>query len=92
MCIVRGLRQYDFFAVKLRLLEIDHAVERRVLLACDALTSLQHRVKGLARMVCKPLPLVQRGDLQPIVQQEVQGVAQCHGMPADFVLRFVLRH
>ena len=46
--ILRGLRQDDAFAVKLRLLHIHQPVEGRVFFPCDALAGVKHRVKGLA--------------------------------------------
>ena len=57
---MRRLRQYDFFAVKMRLLRVYGAVERRVFFARDALAGFQYRVKGLAGVVSKTLALVQR--------------------------------
>jgi hypothetical protein len=41
----------------MRLLRVHQAVERRVLLARDALAGVQHRVEGLARVVGKTLAL-----------------------------------
>jgi hypothetical protein len=58
--VVRGLRQDHLLAVEARLLGVDQAVERRVLLARDALAGVEHRVEGLARMVGEARTLVQR--------------------------------
>jgi hypothetical protein len=76
---MRGLRQDHLLAVEVRLLAVDQAVERRVLLARDALAGVEHRVEGLARMVGKTRALLQRLGPKPLVEQEIQGVAQGGG-------------
>ena len=78
--IVRAPRQRHRLAIEVRLLGIDPAVERSVLLAGDALAGIQHGVEGVAGVVGKALPLTQRIYLQPLVQQKLNGGAQAHGL------------
>jgi len=61
-----------------RLLGIHRAVERRVLLARDALAGVEHGVEGVARMVGKALALGQGLRMQPLVQKEFDGGAKAH--------------
>jgi len=74
-----GLRQDDLLAVELRLLYVDQAVEGCVFLAGDAFAGVEHRVEGLARVVGEALARRQGVGLDPVVEQEVQGVAGGHG-------------
>ena len=69
--VVGGLRQVHALAVEARLLGIDEAVERREFLARDALAGVEHRVEGLAAVVGEARALGERGDAQPVVQEEV---------------------
>ncbi len=72
---VRGLRQDHALALRIgddaRLLGVDEAVERRELVARDALAGVEHRGEGLARVLCKAGARTQRLDLEPVVQEEV---------------------
>jgi hypothetical protein len=79
MGVVRGLRQDHLLAVEVRLLRVDDAVRRRVLLARDALAGVEHRIEGLARMVGETLVLVERLGIEPVIEQEVEGGAKRHG-------------
>src|SRR6218665_3600132 len=78
--IVRALGQYHALAVEVRLLAIDGAVEGRVFLAGHALATVEHGIEGLARVLGKAAALGQRWHLQPLVQQEIDGRAQAHGI------------
>ena len=53
---VARLRQVHLLAVEPRLLGVGEAVERRELLARDALAGVEHRVEGLARVVGEARP------------------------------------
>ena len=84
--VVRGLRQHHAQAAiglghRARLFGIDQAVERRVLLARDALAGFHHRVEGLARMFGKARALRERRRVEPVVKQKVEGLAQVHRLP-----------
>jgi hypothetical protein len=76
--VVRRLRQVHPLAVEARLLGVDEAVEGRELLAREALAGIEHRVEGRARMLGEARAGAQRVDLQPVVQQEIEGVAGGH--------------
>ena len=67
--------QDDLFAIERWLLDVHRAVERRVFLASNALAGVQHRVKGFAAVVRKTRPLIQLFDLEPVVQQKINGVS-----------------
>ena len=83
-CFISGLRQHHAqraigLGFGARLFQIDQPVERRVLLAGDALGGVEHSIEGLTRMVGKARTLLQRLGLKPLVEQEIQGVAQGGG-------------
>ena len=77
--VVRGLWESDFFAVKVGFLRIHEAVKWGVLLARNALAGVEYRVKCLARVVCKALTGLQAVNLQPVVEQKINGGTQTHG-------------
>jgi len=76
---MRGLRQDDHFAIKVWFLHIYEAIERRIFLTGNALTGVQHGVKGVARVVGKALTLGQRTGVEPFVEQKIDGGAKVHG-------------
>jgi len=76
--IVCGLRQDDFFAVKVGFLRVHQSVIRGVFFAGNAFASVEHRVKGFSRVVGKALAALQGVDLEPVVQQKINGVAKRH--------------
>ena len=73
-----GLRQYYFFAIKVRLLHVHQTVERRVFVGRNARAGFKHGIEGFARVVGKARALSQLLGLKPLVQQEIQGGAQTH--------------
>ena len=77
--VVGGLGKNDFFAIKTGLFDIDQSVEGRKFFARNALAGVQHRIKGLARMVSKTGTLRQLGGMQPVVEQKVQSGTEFHG-------------
>ncbi len=83
-CVVRALGQDDALTVELGLLRVHRAVERRVLLARDALAGVQHSVKRLARVVRKALARIERFSLEPVVEQEVERGAQGGGHARNY--------
>ena len=76
--------ELDALTVELGLLRIHRAVERRVLLARDALAGVQHSVKRLARVVRKALARIERFSLEPVVEQEVERGAQGGGHARNY--------
>jgi hypothetical protein len=72
---MRTRRQDHFLAVEARLVGVGDAIERREFLARDALAGVEHRRKGLARVVGIARSLEQGFDMQPVVQQKVERVA-----------------
>ena len=71
-------REDDFLTVESRFLNVHRAVERRVFVTRNPLAGIEHRVKGVARMVGKTFAFAQAGDVQPVVQQKINGVSQAH--------------
>ncbi len=66
------------FAVEPRRLGVDQAVEGRELLRGQALAEVEHGVEGLAAVVGEARALAQPLHAQPVVEQEVGGLAQAH--------------
>ena len=81
---VRATRQNDLLAVEMRLLRIHRAVEWRVLLARNALASVEHGIESLARVVREAAARHQRFGLEPVVDQEVEGGAQRGGHAGNY--------
>ena len=55
---------------------IDEAVHRRELVGGELLAHVEHRVEGLAVVLGEARALLQRGDVQPVVEQEIGGLAR----------------
>ena len=59
-------------------LGVDEAVHRRELLGGELLAQVEHRVEGLAAVLGEARALLQRLDAEPVVEQEVGGLAVGH--------------
>ena len=75
---MRGLRQDDFFAVKVRFLRVHDAVKWGIFFAGDTFAGVEHGVKSLAGMVGKAAALVERFSMEPVVEQKINGGTQSH--------------
>jgi hypothetical protein len=75
---VAAFGQVHLLAVEPRLLGVGDAVVRRELVAGNLLAGVEHRIEGLARVVGKARPLAQRLHAEPVVEQEVDGLAVGH--------------
>jgi hypothetical protein len=71
-----GDRQVDARAVERGLLDVGAAVCRSEALDGDALAQLEHGVEGFARVLGESRPGKQRRNVQPVVQEEFEGVAK----------------
>ena len=71
--------QDDLLAIKSRLLNVYRAIERRVFVTGNALTGVEHRIKGVAGVVGKAAPLRQALGGQPVVEQKINSLSEGHG-------------
>ena len=78
--VVAALRQHDVAIDDLRLLHVHQAIERRELLRRDALARVEHGLEGGAAVVGVAGPRRERGNVEPVVEQEIDGLA--HGILA----------
>ena len=82
--VMRGLRQDDFFTVKMGFLCVHQAVERRIFFTRNPFAGVEHCIKGFTAVVGKTFAGLQAFNLQPVVQQKINGWAQAHVASSRF--------
>jgi hypothetical protein len=81
-CMAR-FGQVHFLAVEPRLFGVDEAIERCKLLGREFFAHVEHRGESVARVVGEARARRQRLGTQPVVEQEVEGVAKAHRSPLN---------